>query len=448
MPMRLRLTKTVVDGLEARRGELVVYDDDVKRLALRVYPTGRKVYLLRLRVDGRQRWYTIGAHGDPWTVETAREEAARVLGQGATIAKLRETGAAPPSLLHPVEARERGRRIPTLADFARRYLEEHAGPHKAPATVTADRSLLGLLVDDEGEPVKGEDGKPAPPRAGTILAELGRLRVDRVTRAEVTAYHLSLRDTPTRANRALALLSHMFTMAEKWGVRADGSNPCRHVERFAETRRERFLSAAELARLGKALAAADKAGDLTPFGLASIRLLIFTGARAGEVLCLRWKHGPGCAGHVELARGTAELHASKTGAKVLLLPPPALKVLKALPRLAGNPHVIAGRSRGEALTIFGLEGVWQEVRKAAKLEDVRLHDLRHSFASVAAGSGQSLPVIGALLGHSQAQTTKRYAHLADDPLRAASKAVAGRLAAAMRTGPAKDNLRAIRGGRR
>jgi integrase len=255
----------------------------------------------------------------------------------------------------------------------------------------------------------------------------------------VTAYHLSLKATPTRANRALALLSHMFTMAEKWGVRTDHSNPCRYVERFAESRRERFLSPAELARLGKALAAAEKAESLTPFGLAAVRLLVFTGARASEVLGLTWADVDLGAGAVRLPR--------KGRLGTLQLPPPALAVLKKLPRLEGNAHVIAGRRHGQPLTLWGLEAVWQDVRKAARLEDVRLHDLRHSFASVAAGSGQSLPVIGALLGHTQPGTTARYAHLADDPLRAAAKAVAGRLAAAMRQKPARDNVRAIRGRR-
>jgi integrase len=427
MPSRLTLTKTAVDALAARAEEFVVYDADVKRLALRVYPTGRKVYMVRLRLDGRQRWFTIGAHGDPWTVDTARAEAERVIGQGANVAKLRESGAAPATLLHPVEARERARRIPTLEDFARRYVDDYARPHKAPTTLAADLSLLGL-----------RDGQEPLPHS--IVGALGRLRVDRITRAEVTAYHLSLGETPTRANRALALLSHVFTMAETWGVRSDGSNPCRRVERFAEVKRERFLSATELARLGRALAATERTNRVTPFGLAAIRLLIFSGARASEILGLTWADVDLGAGAVRIAR--------KGRAGTLYLAPPALAVLKSLPRLDGNPHVIAGGLRGRALTIWGLEQTWQVVRDAARLDGVRLHDLRHSFASVAAGSGQSLPVIGALLGHSQAQTTKRYAHLADDPLRAAAKAVAGRLAAAMRPKQQRSNVTQMRRGQR
>lgn len=423
MAKRRTLTKTLVDAQAPQAREYTVWDADVQRFGLRVRPSGGKVYVLRLRVDGRQRWYTIGTHGDPWTVDTAREEARRVLGQGAQVKKLRETGAAPPTLLHPVEARERARTVPTVAQFAQRYLDEHATPHKAPRSVREDRGLLGL------------SGAAREPGAGTIVAALGERRMDRVTRGDVTGYHLSLKGTPTRANRALALLSHMFTMAEKWGVRGDGSNPCRHVERFAEAKRERYLSAAELARLGQALAAAEKANRLTPYGLAAIRLLVFTGARASEILGLTWDAVELVAGNVRLVR--------KGRVGTLYLPPPAQAILEGLPRVRGNPHVIVGARVGQPLTLWGLEQVWQDVRSAAGLGDVRLHDLRHSFASVAAAGGESLPVIGAMLGHTQPQTTARYAHLSNDPLAKAAAATAERIAAAMKPASRRRDVRTL-----
>jgi integrase len=335
-----------------------------------------------------------------------------VLGQSANVKKLRETGSAPATLVHPVEARERQRKVSTLAVFAERYLAEHSVPHKAAASVKADRSLLG--VSDEA----------TPPRPGSILAALGELRMDRITRADVVGYHLGMKDTPTRANRAVALLSHMFSKAEEWGVRQDGTNPCRHVDRFKEERRERFLSAEELGRLGKALAVVEAANKVTHYGLAAIRLLLFTGARASEVLGLTWEN-------VSIRTGTVRLQ-RKGRIGTLYLPAPAQAVLSKLPRLDSNPHVIVGRRKGEALTLFGVEQVWQVVRKAAGLENVRLHDLRHSFASVAAAGGQSLPMIGALLGHTQPATTARYAHLQGDPLAAAAKATARQISAAMR----------------
>ena len=213
----------------------------------------------------------------------------------------------------------------------------------------------------------------------------------------------------------------MFNIAERWGLRPDGSNPCRHIEKYPQRRRERFLSPAELARLGDALAAYDG----WPYSVAAVKLLVFTGARLGEVLGLRWEW-------IDFERGEARLPDSKSGAKTLHLPPPALAVLAVLPRLEGNPHVIAGAKAGAALV--NLEKPWRSICKAAGLDDVRLHDLRHAFASVAASSGMGLPIIGKMLGHTQAATTTRYAHLASDPVKAAAAAVAGKIAAAMGSG--------------
>ncbi len=438
-----KLSPSVLAELKPRKTDYVLWDTDNKRLCVRVYPTGRKVFLLRLRVDGAQRWFKVGTYGDPWTVDSARTEADRIAGQAAQVIALRKTGAASPTLLHPVEARDRERTVPTLAKFAERYIREHSVPHKAPRSADEDRSLLGLPRALRKRARKADDGSDADtPRASTILGALGDRRIDRITRADVTAYHLSLRETPTRANRALALLSHVFNTAEKWGARPDGTNPCRHVARFKEEKRERFLSAAELARVGKALAAADRQKRLTPHGLAGLRLLIFTGARASEILGLTWEQ-------VDLAAGSVRIVRKGGHVWTLQLPPPAQKVLKVLPRFKGNPYVIAGAREGLPLTLWGLEQVWQEIRTAAAVRDVRLHDLRHSWASVAAAKGQSLPVIGALLGHTQPQTTARYAHLANDPLATAAAAVAEDIASAMskRTKRA-DNLTNIGQARR
>lgn len=401
MAERTRITKGAVDALVPRSREFLVWDDSMPRFGVRVRPAGSKVYLLRLRVDGRQRWYTIGRHGDPWTPDTARAEAQRVLGQAVNVQKLRETGQAPATLRHPIEAREYGKAAPTLREFGARYLADHARPHKAESSAEADEGNLRRV----------------------IYPALGALRVDAITRSEVTRLHLSRKATPTNANRCLALLAHVMTMAEKWGVRQEGTNPCRHVARFPENRRERFLAVAELARLGGALAQLEDAGRVTLYGLAAVRLLVFTGARASEILALTWKA-------VDLGAGVVRVQ-SKTGPRSLVLNPPAVAVLAALPRFKRNPFVIVGGRIGAALTLSGLEQVWQTVRTSAQLEDVRLHDLRHSFASVAAASGTSLPIIGALLGHSQPQTTARYAHLGLSPLAATSGAVATAIATAM-----------------
>jgi len=211
----------------------------------------------------------------------------------------------------------------------------------------------------------------------------------------------------------------MFNLAEKWGDRPQGSNPCRHVEKYRERKRERLLSEVELFRLGYALASYDG----SPFVVAAVKLLVFTGARLSEVLGLRWEW-------IDFERGEARLPDSKTGAKTLHLPPPALEVLMNLPRVEGNPYVIVGAISGARLV--NLQKPWRAIRKAAKLDDVRLHDLRHAFASVAAASGMGLPIIGKMLGHSQPATTARYAHLASDPVKAAAAAVAGKIEGAMK----------------
>jgi integrase len=344
-------------------------------------------YLLKYHIHGRARWYTIGRHGAPWTPDAARTEARRLLGLVAA-------GGDPAGAKVAVKA------APTVEELATRFLVEHAETKRKPATIQEYRRLLDSI----------------------ILPALGRKRAVEVTRADVVRLHHARRATPIQANRTLALLSTMFTFAERVGERPDGSNPCRHVERFPERPRERFLSPSELARLGEALAAWRG----SPYAVAAIKLLIFTGARLGEILGLQWAW-------IDVERGEARLPDSKTGAKTLQLPPPALEVLAGLPRIEGVPYVL-GAKRG---TTF-VEEPWRRIRSAAGLDDVRLHDLRHSFASVAAAGGMGLPIIGKMLGHTQAQTTQRYAHLANDPVKAAAATVAERIAAAMGSNPSVD----------
>jgi integrase len=291
------------------------------------------------------------------------------------------------------------REAPRIAELAERFLAEHAEAKRKGSTAAEYKRLVDKI----------------------ILPALGKRKVVDVNRAEVTKLHHANRAAPYQANRVLAVLSKMFNLAERWGLRPDGSNPCRHVEKFAERKRERMLSPAELARLGDALAAHDG----SPYAVAAVKLLVFTGARLGEVLRLRWEW-------IDFERGEARLPDSKTGAKTLHLPPPALAVVAELPRLDGNPFVIAGAKEGAALV--NLEKPWRAIRAAAGLDDVRLHDLRHAFASVAASSGMGLPIIGKILGHSQPATTARYAHLASDPVKAAAAAIAGKIAAAMAGG--------------
>jgi integrase len=329
--------------------------------------------------------------GSPWTTEAARAEAKRILGL-VTHGK------------DPAGAKAAAKTAPTVADLAQRFLSQQVEAKRKPSTAKEYRRLI----------------------ANVIVPALGNHKVAEVVRANVQRLRQSRRDTPVEANCALALLSTLFTFAEQLGERPDGSNPCRHVEQFPQKQRERFLSAEELVRLGDMLTAYQG----SPYHVAAIKLLVFTGARLGEILGLQWSW-------IDFERGEARLPDSKTGAKTLHLPPPALAVLVGLPRIEGNPHVIPGGVAGSALA--NLQKPWRAIRRAAGLDDVRIHDLRHAFASVAASSGMSLLVIGKMLGHTQAQTTQRYAHLALDPV----KAAAAKIDAAMRAGKGNDAVATV-----
>ena len=393
----VKITKRIVDAAAPGEREYAIWDSEISGFGLRVYPTGRKAYCLKYRVGGGRggtaRKPTIGTHG------TITAEQARAIAKDWS-AEIRRGG-------DPSAARKASRDAPLMADLFERYLEDHARPHKKASSVKDDEGLIRCL----------------------LLPAFRRRKVAEVTRADVDAFHKSVKGTPYRANRALALLSKSFNLAEVWGWRPDGSNPCRHVRKYREEKRERFLSQQELARLGSALAAAER-GEVTsprgviisPYAVAAIRLLIFTGARRGEILGLRWEH-------VNFEAGRLELPDSKTGAKFIYLPPAALQLLQELPRVEGNPHVIVGGKPGAALV--NLREPWVAIRQAADLGDLRIHDLRHSFASVGAAGGMSLPIIGALLGHKETATTARYAHLSDDPLRSAANAIGSKIADAL-----------------
>ncbi len=394
----MKLSKSVIDqafyhGTEHRSRDgktvwsrCVLWDDEVGGLGLRVTPAGKKSFVLSYRIGSRKRQMKLGAYG-VLTVQQARGKAYRAL---ADVAEGRD----------PLARKQAARQGETVAHLAKRYLLEHAEVKKKPTSVETDRQMLRAHV----------------------LPKLGRFKIADVTRRDVIALHYGLRRKPYAANRVLALLSKMFNLAERWGLRSDGTNPSRHVERFKETRRERYLSPAELAQLAEALAAAERDGSESPHAVAAIRLLILTGCRLREILRLRWQD-------VDLGNSRLHLPDSKTGAKMVYLSAPAREILATLPRTASNPWVVEGRNPRSHLK--DLKGPWKRLCERTDLKNLRLHDLRHSFAAVGAGLGLSLPMIGKLLGHSQPATTARYAHLAADPMHEAADRIGAELAAAM-----------------
>jgi integrase len=388
----MKVTKRAVDRLAAG---VFIWE---RGFGVKGNADGSASYLLSYRVGRRKRRYTIGTHGSPWTPDAARKEATRLL---ALVA----------SGVDPMAMKSAVRAAPTVRELVERFLREHVDAKRKLTTAKRYRGILEKLV----------------------IPVLGNRAVTDVTRADIAALHHRLRETPVTANRMVLVVSKMMNLAERWGLRPDGTNPARHVERYREQARERYLDADELRRLGAALAMAETTpvlvpGEaeprmLSPFALAAIKLLILTGARRGEILALKWQH-------VHVEQGVLFLPESKTGRKPVFLNAPARAVLEAVPRVEGNPYVIVGGRKARGLV--NITETWYAVRALGGLKDVRLHDLRHSLASVGAGAGLSLPVIGGLLGHTQAQTTKRYAHLAAEPLRAAAELVGEKISAAMR----------------
>jgi integrase len=387
----MKLTKKAIDSLPPatdRRGELV-WDTELRGFAVRLLPPGKKnpkgkkTFSLFYRVDGQQRRPTLGAFGE-LTVDEARRLAKDML------ARVR-AGEDPSSL------RQDARRAPTVADLADRYLREHARPHKKASSVYMDELNL----------------------RNHVLPRVGSRKVAAVEYEHMSAMHHAMRDKPGAANRTLALCSKMFNLAEKWGLRPLNTNPCRHVTKYKERKIHRPLSELELARLAKVLRQAENAeppeAHEDPRAVAAIRLLMLTGARRGEVLNLRWDE-------VDLEGPALRLRDSKTGTKVIWLSGAARAVIEAQDPMLGNPYVFPSPRR-PGKPLHDMKGVWQRIRKRSKLDDVRIHDLRHAFAATAAAGGLSLTQIGQLLGHRSAQTTKRYAELLDNPAKQAAEKV-------------------------
>ena len=375
-----KITKRTVDALAGQERERVVWDDDLKGFGVRVHPTGRKVYIVKTRYRGRVIKMTIGPHGAV-TPSYARVRAAEII----TDARAGKNPAG------------RSADAPTMIALGKRFLKEYVSTHCKPSTAEEYRRSVKLFID---------------PR-------VGRYRVPDIQRSDIAALHHDMRDTPYQANRTLGVLSKMFNLAELWDLRPDGTNPCRHVKRFREEKRERFLSDIECQRLGAALKAIEADGSETASAIAAVRLLMLTGCRLSEIQKLRWEH-------VDLGASELRLPDTKTGAKVVYLGDPAITVLERIDRRDGNPWVIAGRKPGGHLT--DLQHPWRRIRARAGLDDVRIHDLRHSFASGGLLVGEGLPMIGKLLGHTQVQTTARYAHLANDPVKSAANRIASRIA--------------------
>lgn len=395
----MRITKKWIDQIQPTDNDAFYWDDSPKGFGVKVTRGGKKNFVLQARLNGEVRRFMIGQYGQPWSPEQARQSAFEML---ADIGR----GVDPKGVQ---KAREG---IVTIKDLADRYAAEGM-THKKASTREIE---LGCIKRH-------------------ILPLLGRRKVSDITRSDLQRFVQHVADGKTAvdektkargraivsggkgaANRAMDLLASMLTYAVDNKVRTD--NPAKGVKKFKLVKHDRYLNAAELERLGTALQTVQQAGA-SQFALAAIRFLLVSGCRRNEALTLQWKW-------LDFDHNIAKLPDSKTGQKILHLGGGAISLLKTIPRVEGSPLVFPSAVGGS--TPMSIQKVWMKVRKAAELDDVRLHDLRHNFASTAVSSGQSLYIVGKLLGHSQAQTTQRYAHLATDPLKQAANEVSEELA--------------------
>ncbi|OYY77168.1 MAG: hypothetical protein B7Y43_11855 [Sphingomonas sp. 28-62-20] len=396
----VRINKRLIDSIKPTGKDRLIRDADLLGFGARVSALGLITYVFQYRFEGRQRRYKIGTHGSPWTPEMARLEAKRLVGLVA-------------EGIDPQQTKFDERAELSVAELCDLYLAEGLLTRKE-SSISAARSdiehhvkpLLGLRrvsslsrADLEGLLRDVAAGKTAK------TVKQGKRRLARV------------RGGKGAANSTLTTLSAALGFAVSRGLRAN--NPAIGIRKYPSKKIERFLSPAELARLGQVLASASSLGVESPFALAAIRILMLTGCRKNEILTLK-------RAHVDHYHRCLRLPDSKTGSKIVHLGMAAMRAIEAIPEVAGNPYLLPGKADGTHVT--DLQACWERIRAAAGLDDVRIHDLRHSFASVGAASGDSMLIIGALLGHSSPKTTARYTHLSDHPLKSAADRIADAIA--------------------
>lgn len=371
--MNVKLTKTVIDRLkyEGNGNERhILWDSVIPGFGVRVYPSGKKAFVLFYRLSGRQRFFTIGAYG-PLTLEQARTRAKRRIGE---VAEGED----------PLEQRKKERQGETVRDLCEAYLERHAA--------------LKRSARDDRRRIEQR-----------IIPSWGNRKADSITRADVAALHSKIgQDAPYEANRTIALLSKMFELARRWGfVPENAANPARGIDKFREHKRDRWVTHEELPRVTVAIAQ-----EPNLYVRAALWLYLLTGVRKTELLKTKWED-------VDLVRCELRLPETKAGrVHYIPLSPPAIALLERMPKEEGNPYLLPS-TKAPGRHLVNIEKPWRRVRKAARVEDVRLHDLRRTVGSWLAQAGNSLPLIGRVLNHTNPQTTAIYARLGDDLARQA-----------------------------
>jgi integrase len=413
-----RISKRSVDALSCPVGKdrVFLWDDALAGFGVGAFPSGKKVYVAQYRQARRSCRCTIGELG-ALTPDEARSEAKKLLGD---VEKGRD----------PIAERRAARAVPLFREVASEFMSTHIEAKRKARTHESYETLLRLY----------------------ILPAIGNLPLTEIRRVHVSRMH-SRAIRPGAANRALTVVSSIWNWAARQHDDIDlPPNPAAGIERNPEQGKERFLSADELGRLGDALARAETMGlpysvdeakpgarhapkpenrlrVLDPFAVAAIRTLLFTGARLREILHAKWEY-------VDFERGLLNLPTSKTRKKSIFLSAAAIDVIAALPRIDGNDFIFPGQNDG--MPRVDLKRPWEAITQAAGLEGLRIHDLRHSFASIGAGGGLGLPIIGKLLGHATPAMTAKYAHFDNDPMRRAVDKIGNEITAAMGRKPGAE----------
>lgn len=364
----MKLTNKKVDQLSIQEKNYIVWDSEVKGFGVRVNLNNKKTFIVKYRIgSGRSakvRKPVIGTYG------VMKVEEARIIARKLII-----------DAFEGNDPKEVDKTNITIKEFCNIYLTQHAEIKKKQSSVTEDKRMMKLH----------------------ILPSFGNVCIKDITRVMITQHHQSMHKTPHGANRFLSLMSKMMNLAEKWDYRPLNSNPCRHVDRYKEEGREVYLTMDQIERIGLAIKELEKTES--KFVLSAIKVLLFTGRRTGEILTLKWDY-------IDFNNSKMNLPDTKTGKKSFRFSPTVHQILTSLPDKDGYVFKsIVGNKR-----VTTVRHIWRKICKLADIDNVRVHDLRHTYASLAVQSGYSLPIISKMLGHADLKTTQRYAHLHDDPV--------------------------------
>jgi integrase len=367
-----KFTKSYIETLKINNKPYEVWDTEIKGLGCRVHPSGKRTYyfLYRLHKGTSKQRLKVGVHGSI-TCDIAREIVRRWTGDIARSIDPKE---------HSKKLEIKEKQSITMEAFLTLFTEKHKKVHNKESTIDRDAYRL----------------------KGVLVPFLGKMKVSDVTGEHILKLQEHLKNSPIQFNRCNSILSKAFSLAELWGYRPKNSNPCFGIQKYPEKKKERFLTNAELATLNEILNRQEVVKLSSPYSIAAIRMLMYTGCRSGEILNLKWSD-------VFLTEGYLHLKDSKTGEKTIPLNESAKAILGNLRQQKGNPYIFVGEKPGTCLTT--LKTAWTKVRRLAGLEEVRIHDLRHTFASLAIKQGVDLYTVSKLLGHKNIATTTRYAHL-------------------------------------